>query len=231
MVKKIMNRILVAAFVIATILSCNKQEYYKDTGLQSGILEENIYEFIQQRPFLFDSLQQVIDLAGMKDILQNEEVTFFAPPDRALLLLMNNVNRNRYAQGKDSLHIADIPADIWRKYLSRYVFRSKYLLNDIGRIDFARIGLYPGQNIESYDGYIMNMGVIYDAYSGTQDLGPRTIYLTSVGDDLVRFPVANSEVVSSSNIQPKNGVIHALRGQQQFSFNTDFEAVVSDNVP
>lgn len=223
--------ITVAVLAIILIQACNKKDYYRDTGLQSGVLKENIYEFLQQNPFLFDSLVRVIDRAGMKTVLENDTVTFFAPPDRSLLLLMNRVNGNRYAQGKDSLHINDIPGDIWRKYLARYVFKSAYLLNDISRIDFARIGLYPGQNIESYDGYIMNMGVVYDAYSGTQDVGPRTIYLTSVGDDLTNFSFLNSEVVSTSNLRPKNGIMHALRGNVQFSFNTDFEAVVNDNVP
>ena len=229
--KKLLMNLVAMLLIVFAICSCNKKDYYRDTGLQSGILKENVYEFLQQRSLLFDSLVQVIDMAGMKEVLQGEEVTFFAPPDRSLLLLMNKVNGNRYAQGKDSLHIEDIPGDIWRKYLSRYIFKGKYMLNDISRIDFARIGLYPGQNIESYDGYIMNMGVVYDAYSGTQDVGPRSIYLTSVGDDLTNFSNINSEVVSTSNLQPKNGVMHALRGIAQFSFNTDFEAVVNDNVP
>ncbi|MCH5598273.1 hypothetical protein [Niabella ginsengisoli] len=144
---------------------------------------------------------------------------------------MNQVNGNRYQQGKDSLKIADIPGDIWRKYLARYVFKGKYMLNDISRIDFARIGLYPGQNIESYDGYIMNMGVVYDAYSGTQDVGPRSIYLTSVGDELTNLSGVNSEKASTSDLQPKNGVMHALQGLTSFSFNSDFGAVVNDNVP
>ncbi|MGJ7031431.1 hypothetical protein [Niabella hirudinis] len=223
---------LIAYLCVLLFLSaCNKQEYFRDTGLQSGVFDENIYEFLQQRPFLFDSLVQVIDRAGMKEALQKEEVTFFAPPDRSLMLLMNAVNGNRYAAGKDSLGIADIPGDIWRKYLARYVFKGRYLMNDISRIDFARAALYPGQNIESYDGYIMNMGVVYGAYSGTQDVGPRTIWLTAVGDNLTDLSRALTEPVATSNLQPQNGVVHALAGIISFAYGSDFESVVNDNVP
>ncbi|MCH5598274.1 hypothetical protein [Niabella ginsengisoli] len=74
--KNILFQISGVLLIAMVISSCNKQEYYRDTGLQSGVLKENAYEFLQERPFLFDSLVQVIDLAGMKDILQNEEVTF-----------------------------------------------------------------------------------------------------------------------------------------------------------
>ncbi|WP_300596160.1 hypothetical protein [Niabella sp.] len=225
------NPLIVYLCVLLALAACNKKEYFKDTGLQSGVFKEDIYEFLQQRPFLFDSLVQVIDRAGMKSVLQNESVTFFAPPDRSLMLLMNAVNGNRYAQGKDSLRISDIPGDIWRKYLARYIFKGRYMMNDISRVDFARAALYPGQNIESYDGYIMNMGVVYGAYSGTQDVGPRTIWLSAIGDNLTDLAKALTEPVATSNLQPKNGVMHALAGTAFFAYGSDFESVVNDNVP
>ncbi|MCH5719352.1 hypothetical protein [Niabella hibiscisoli] len=72
----------ITAALLATILfqACNKKDYYRDTGLQSGVLKENIYEFLQQKPFLFDSLVQVIDLAGMKTVLENDTITFLRRP-------------------------------------------------------------------------------------------------------------------------------------------------------
>ncbi|SDD01213.1 hypothetical protein [Niabella drilacis] len=225
------NPLIVCLFALLFLAACNKKDYFRNTGLQSGVFKENIYEFLQQRPFLFDSLVQVIDRSGMKEILQKETVTFFAPPDQSLMFTMNAINGSRYAQGKDSLRIADIPGDIWRRYLSHYIFKGRYMMNDISRVDFARAALYPGQNIESYDGFIMNMGVVYGAYSGTQDVGPRTIWLSAVGSNFADLARALTEQVATSNLQPQNGVVHALAGTAFFAYGSDFIAVVNDNVP
>ncbi len=225
------NSLIIPVFAaLLLITACKKTDHYKDSGAQSGVFQENIYQFLEQRPFLFDSLVQVINLSGMKQIIESEEITFFAPPDAAILRIMNDVNADRYYQGKDSVKMNRIPADVWRKFLARYIFKGKYLLNDIARIDFARRGLYPGQNIESYDGYIMNMGVVYSSYNGTQDVGARTLHLTRIGD--LTNTSNDFEKVATSNLQPKNGVVHALKGIVRFSFSSsDFVQLVNDNVP
>lgn len=215
---KIFSTFLLFPLLAAVLLgACKKEGYYKNGGLQNGQLDMNSYQFLQSKPVYFDSVVAIIDAAGMKDMLSKNNVTFFAPHNYSLLKAMNLLNSVRYNKNQDSLHIEDIPGEIWQKFLLRYTFTGKYLLKDIARRDIRMLQVYPGQYLESAGGYLMNLGVQFSDYSGTKDVGPRQVQITDVGD--FSNPANITANVGSSDIQTTNGVVQVLDGNHGFGFN------------
>lgn len=198
-------------------LSC-KKEYFAGGNLQKGVFNISSYEFLKTKPFQFDTLVTVVELAGLKETIDKENVTFFAPTDHAIKKSMDMLNQMRYVESKDSIFIKDIPPYIWKKYLSEYIIRDKYLLKDIARYDPLQLNVYPGQYMASYNGYIMNLGVRFSDYQGTKDVGPRTVIFTNIGD--IGNPLNISSEVATSDLQTTNGVIHVLNDNHVFGFSS-----------
>jgi uncharacterized surface protein with fasciclin (FAS1) repeats len=207
--------LIVALMVLA--LSCKKDDYYKDSGKQIGVYDIGAYDFLKARPYFFDTLVNIIDSAGLQEVLQKESVTFFAPTNNAIKKAMDVLNSARYAQDLDSIYIRDIPGDIWKRFLSHYIFRGRYMLKDIARRDKLQLPVFPGQNMESYNGYIMNLGVQFSDYNSTKDVGPRTVVITAIGD--LANPVNITNLVATSDLQCKNEVVHVLDADHYFGFD------------
>lgn len=218
MLKNIHWRKLVFILLVTIVFftACDK-DYYKDTGLQDGVYPISSLEFLNRQPFFFDSLVTVIHLAGMDDVLTDSTVTFFAPTDLAISKAMDFVNTVRHNEFEDSLTLQDIPQEVWKRFLSRYIFRGKYMLKDIARRDASELNVYPGMNLESWSGYIMNLGVTFSDYEGTKDVGPRTVTITEIGD--LASPVNITSIVATSDLQTKNGIIHVLNSSHEFGFS------------
>ncbi|PSL44385.1 fasciclin domain-containing protein [Chitinophaga niastensis] len=208
--------LLVVVLMVLT-LSCKKDNYYKDSGKQVGVYDIGAYDFLKARPLFFDTLINIIDSAGLQDVLQKETVTFFAPTNHAIKKTMDVLNSARYMQNKDSVYIRDIPGDIWKRFLSHYIFRGRYMLKDIARRDKLQLPVFPGQNMESYNGYIMNLGVQFSDYSKTKDVGPRTVVITAIGD--LANPAGITNLVATSDLQCKNEVVHVLDDDHFFGFD------------
>ena len=226
---KILHHVLAILLLAGTFTAC-KKDYYKDSGLQKGVYSESALAFLQERPFFFDSLVTVIHLAGMDSVLEDSTITFFAPTNQAIAKAMNQINSERYSNFQDSLRLQDIPQEIWRKFLSHYIFREKYMLKDIARGDPSQLNVYPGMNLESWDGYIMNLGVVFSDYNGTKDVGPRQVTITDIGD--LANPNNITSNVATSDLQTKNGIIHVLDDNHEFGFSViNFASVVSQYIP
>ena len=219
---------LAILFFAATFAAC-KKDYYEDSGLQKGIYSESSLAFLQQRSFFFDSLVTVIQLAGMDPVLEDSSITFFAPTNHAIAKAMNQINKERNSNFKDSLRLQDIPQEIWRKFISHYTFREKYMLKDIARRDPSQLNVYSGMNLESWDGYIMNLGVVFSNYSSTKDVGPRKVTITDIGDLAKPNNVTSS--IATSDLQTKNGIIHVLDDNHEFGFSVlKFAALVNQYI-
>lgn len=214
--------------IALVLLSCQK-DYYRDSGLQKGVYTISSYEFLQTQPFFFDTLVQVIKLAGLESELRDSTNTFYAPTDHAIQKAMNVIHAVRYNDFKDTLRLEEVPGEVWRKYLSRYIIRDKYMLKDITRYDPLQRKLYGGMNIESLDGYIMHQGVIFSDYSGTKDVGPRKLVFTSIGD--LASPFYMESQVATSDLQTKNGIVHVLDDNHVWGFNaSDFAETVQEYI-
>lgn len=215
-----------AAGVLFLSGGCEQDEYYIDGGLADPVFDGSVLEYLESKPAEFDSLVQVIKLAGLEETFRQEEFTFFAPRDRNIKELIgradgSGLNWNLYLLGKDTVQtLADVDSLIWRKYLHRHMFRGKNKLMDYPQIDFDIKTIYPGQNYYALSDDVFNIGVVYEDAGGVQYAGYRQLRISFIPD--VSRPDENwyTVPVASSDIQPSNGVVHVLDVLiSQFGFN------------
>ncbi len=211
---KYMNRSIIFA-VIVTIISvgCQKKDYFTNTGKHTPNYQGTVLEYLKSKPKMFDSLLKVISLAGMEDVFKNEKITFFAPADSCINLTMRVLNLELDRKGQRRVTRLDqIKPEVWKKQLSRYLFKDARSMNDYPQLDPGNLSAYPGQIYSSYLGDIMNIGVYYNDAGGVKYAGYRELmisYIPSVSaprDYNSWFPA----FVASVNIAPTNGYVHVL---------------------
>ncbi|MGO4290931.1 fasciclin domain-containing protein [Chitinophaga sp. RAB17] len=208
--------------LVGLFISACKKDYYIDGGLADPHYNGTIYDYLVKNPYLFDTVAFIVEKAGMKDMLQNDSVTFFAPTDQSIGDALRALNELRYRMVEDSAQLSDIPGSVWRDFLLRYIMKGKHTANQFARVDPANWYAYPGINYVMANGYILNIGLQYQNYNGVEAVGARILLLTDITFDPVTFrnnPYVN---VASSDIQPTNGVIHALNIRHTFGFRGDF---------
>lgn len=222
--KKSIVIILVLALAFSVISSC-KKEYYFDSGTHISKFEGNTMDFLQSRKDYFDTTLMVIRLAGMEPVLKNEQVTFFAPTSASIYRSVKALNTYLKLSAKDTVSdYSQIKPSVWRKTLSQYIFKGVSRLKDYPQLDTLAYAAYPGQSYNSYDGRIMNVGVLYNnAVSNGSSIpyaGYRQLYLSYIRDltqpqqSLVNVPVATSDIATT------NGVVHVLAQVQAYQNGT-----------
>ena len=214
--KKIEIATLLAFIVI--IAGC-KKNYYTDTGLQTSGFDGSVLQYLQSKPQYFDSLVKVIHLAGMDDIFQKEDITFFAPADSSINATIRVLNDYENSRGLTMVYkLEQIKPEVWRRQLSRYLFKGKKAMNDYPQIDPGNLSAYPGQIYSSYDGLLMNVGVIYDDAGGVKYAGYRHLQLSYIPSVSAPrdFTSWYSVGIASVNVAPKNGFVHVLKYSQHF---------------
>ncbi|RPE08537.1 hypothetical protein EGT74_15970 [Chitinophaga lutea] len=218
--KKIFQWPLALCCLVLFSQSC-KKDYYVDGGKANPIYNGTIYDYLTEKTMYFDTIKAIVDLAGMKDMMTKDTITFFAPSDDVIRDAMNLVNLNRFIAGKDSVKISDIGQEVWRKFLGMYVMKGKHTAGTFPRVSYNNINAFPGINYVMLDGYILNIGLEYTTYNGVEAVGPRILYVTDITFDPTNFRNNPRVRVVSSDIQPKNGVVHVLSIQHNFGFRTD----------
>ncbi len=204
--------LFVVLMLCLILASCKKEDYYIDSGVHDGTYEGSVYQYLKSKPAYFDTLSQVIDVAGMQDVFENEEITFFAPPSSSIYKAVKSLNQYLRNDGKDTVSsLSQIKPEVWRELLSLYIFEGKYMLKDFAQLDTLDLDAYAGQGFVSSAGRPMNIGVIYNDAGNVKYSGYRQLWLSYINDfsspktSLINIPVA------SSNIEPRNGAIHVLQ--------------------
>lgn len=207
--------------LVLMFVAC-KKDYYVDGGLSDPNFKGNMLQYLQSKPFYFDTVATVIKLAGLEQNFQQDDMTFFAPTDHAIGRIIYNTNKVLYQSGKDTIKaLSEVSPSIWRKYLMRYMFHGANKLNDYPQLDINIKALYPGQNYYSYGNDILNIGVIYNDVNGIKYAGYRHLVISYIPD--LNKPLNwISNDISSSDIKPTNGVVHTLTDYTTFGFNSDF---------
>lgn len=209
-----------------------KKDYFHDTGVQKGIYDGSSLEFIHSRPDLFDSLSKVIKLAGMEEFIDKNPNSFFAAPDYTIQRSVKALNKFLYDNGKDTVaRLEQIHPDIWKSYLSLYIFNKVLFLKDVPQIDTLNMNVYPGQGFATVANQNMNLGVLYNdvkssGSGGSQVVkyaGYRQLYISYINNisDLQALGAMINAPVATSNIKTNNGVVHVLNlNKHNFGFDT-----------
>jgi hypothetical protein len=224
--KRMNKNIAICGLFILAFTACKRDKYYKDGGLAQAKFPGNMVEYLDAHPVPFDTIAQIVRLAGLEEMFSKDTITFFAPDDEVIkntigTIYTDGLNRALYFSGKDTVkELSEIDPAIWRKYLLQYVFRGANMLKDYPQIDFERVNIYPGALYYNLAGNVMNIGVKFGDANGIKYLGYRQLVLSYIPD--ISRPDDNWQTndISSSDIQPTNGVVHALKPSgNYFGFN------------
>jgi hypothetical protein len=212
--------VICSVLLMITVSSCKKDDYYRDGGLAKAEFNGTILQYLQSNP-KFDTIAQIVKLAGLEDVFSKEQITFFAPTDEVIRRCIgqvftknpdinNGINKRLYDLNKDTLKtLADVRPEVWKKYLLRYVFKGKFLLKDYPQLDFDLRPLYPGGYYYTYTGDLANIGVVYNSANNVKYTGYRQLTISSLPDPSNPNQFY-SAAVASSDIQPTNGAVHVL---------------------
>lgn len=227
---------MVLGIGIVLFAACGQDNYYTDGGQANPHFDGSIMAYLDAHPIQLDTIAEIVRLAGLEEVFDTEEFTFFAPRDEVITRLIGEVdyegddpilqilpgaNQYLYDLGLDTIRtLADVDSAIWRKYLERYMFRGRKLLKDYPQVDFDVINTFGGQNYFAYNNTVSNIGVVFndavtDAGKPTETrlkyMGYRQLYISYIWNISDPDP-ANwvQHRVSSSDIQPNNGVVHVL---------------------
>jgi hypothetical protein len=223
-----LRMILFSALILMSLFACKKDQYYRDSGQQDPHFNGNTLAYLDAVPFFFDSLAQVVRLSGMEEVFTKDTLTFFAPTDRSIKNLIENLNDNLFMYGYDTVKtLSDVPAVVWQKYLQRYMFHGANQLKDFPQIDFSLKSIYPGQDYLSWNNTTMNIGAVYTDDNGVKYVGYRQLTISYIPDLTYPFDNWNTAFVSSTNILTDNGVVHTLDKDHYF-FGFDFASFIYD---
>ncbi len=220
--------VFVGLLFAAVLAACAKDDYYMDGGLANPNFDGNMLEYLESKPVEFDTIAQLVRLAGLDEKFQTEELTFFAPSDREIKNLIGYVgrgglNHHLYGLGKDTVRVfADVDSLIWKKYLERHLFRGTNMLADYPQVDHSLRQIYPGQNYYSLNNTVLNIGVVYHDVNGIKYAGYRQLSISYIPDLSRPDEGWRTVMISSSDIKPRNGVVHTLvKENVGFGFDVD----------
>jgi uncharacterized surface protein with fasciclin (FAS1) repeats len=211
-----------SALLVMMIASCKNDDYYIDGGKADPKFKGNILQYLQSNPAKFDTIVQIIKLAGLEDMFANDDITVFCPTDenirRTIGLvnrttndeLKNKLNQELFNNAKDTIKVlSDVPATTWRKFMLRYVVKGKYVLKDYPQLDFSLRELYPGGYFFTTTGDLVNIGVVYNSVNSVKYTGYRQLSIAYL-PDASNKKFYYSAAVATSDVQPTNGVVHVL---------------------
>lgn len=226
--KKLM---MICAALLLLLNACKRDEYYIDGGRANPDYQGSMLQYLKDKKVPFDTVAQIVKLAGMEDQFSKEDFTFFAFDDDVIKRTIGDIHTNDrnknprllslnqmlYEAGKDTVKTLDqISPQIWRKYLQRYMFKGVNALKDYPQIDMDLKSIYPGALHYDYNNDVSNIGVVYNSANGIKYIGYRQLVFSYIPD--ISKPNDNWYIsyVASSDIKPTNGMVHSLRYQGSY---------------
>ncbi|WP_293309296.1 hypothetical protein [Pedobacter sp. UBA5917] len=225
--------IMICAALLLLLNACKRDEYYVDGGKANPDYPGSMLKYLQDKKVPFDTVAQIVKLAGMEQQFSSEDFTFFAFDDDVIKRTIGTVNTaglNNYLfySGKDTLKTLDqIPPAIWKKYLQRYMFKGSNRLKDYPQIDLGLRSIYPGALYYDYNNSVANIGVNFNDANGVKYIGYRQLMFSFIPDISKPNDSWTTVPVASSDIKPTNGVVHTLSytgaylGFDQYEFYND----------
>ena len=99
--------LLFAALIFQT--GCKREKgFYDVVEVEQATASMTTYEYLKSKPGLYDSLLFLIDNFGMKSVLENDEVTLFAPSNTNFQIAIKALNDARRLVGKPAVYLKDL---------------------------------------------------------------------------------------------------------------------------
>ncbi|MBO9595132.1 MAG: hypothetical protein J7599_19665 [Niabella sp.] len=206
----LLKTFLIGSLSVAMITGCRK-DYYVDSGLSTPSFDGNMLEFLQSKPYMFDTLVHIIKTAGLQSYFTDSTITFFAPADSSIRSTFLFINRNLRSLGHDTLTSVDnIKPEFWRNTLMMYMFRGARGMEHYPQLDMQNLSSFSGEFVRSAGGRVMNVGVNYGDANGIKYIGYRSLYFSYIPNPAAPYQGWWSTRVATSNVKPRNGYCHVL---------------------
>lgn len=203
--------VILAVGLAVLFMSCDPKQDVIYTGVSDPHFDGTMMDYLRSDERNWDLTVEIIERADLVDLFEGQvdtlpEITFFAPPAYSIQRFIWE-SQEEPKDGETYESVADIPVEKCRSYILRCVAKGKYLKEDIGfRNESYRLA-DPEQDggtlFEMLDGNLVRACEEKSDWKGVPDIGPVTLQLWSVTQQ-IEVPVA------SPDIQPTNGVVHAL---------------------
>ncbi|WP_421940409.1 hypothetical protein [Pedobacter sp.] len=206
--------IMLLALIGLTFTACKKDSEYYDYENKVKEFNGTVLQYLTAQPAnTFDSLLLVINrLPDLKDTLNNQSITFFAPTNASFQAAIKNLNILRKDQGKTPLYLKDCDVKELEILTSRYIIRGSRTTDSYA--PFADGILFASVK------YAYPMHIQYDKLnaSGFVEGGPQSIIYSDPKNNIFEkyWQRSNTNAV---NIKAKNGVINVLAPLHDYGFN------------
>lgn len=220
--------IILTVVVLGTMMySCKKDGYFVDGDLHNPKINMTTYDWLKSnKDGVFDTVIMLIDKAGVKDKINKQGITFFAPTDydiynyvQARSIAMQRIDPEK-KWTVDSMIKYELPR--FADSIDIYIV-NQTLQNDLLTENGAKYKNAKGKDVVvSYEPTDdPNLG-----YNEASSVRPRIVYFSylfqSLGNNVpasdIALPIGVRTRVQTSNAQTTTGVVHVLNNSHILFF-------------
>lgn len=211
-----MRKLILIAIAIAGLSACTKQTVI-NTGVANAHVSGTMLEFMRRDDYNWQLTVQLIERAGLQDLFDGKvdsmkEFTFLGFKSYSVQRYLFDSQYKDSSAGKFG-SVADIPVSLARALILRHVIKGKHLKDDIAFRDKQYQISDPkqtgGTKFTTLGGNLVWLYKEGSDYGGVPDAGPVSLKVYSITKSRI-IPMATPD------IQPTNGVIHALNYDYEF---------------
>jgi hypothetical protein len=212
-----MKKISIFLIAASIIYSCGTKQIVIDTGVANPVFPGNMMQYLRSDNYNWGLTVEVIERAGLTDLFEGKvdtlpQITFWGPKSASILRFLLDSQYKDPSNGV-FLSVSDMPVEMCRTLILKHVVKGKHLKDNIAYRNRDYYISAPqqdgGTDFTCLSGNVVRAYLEKSAYAGVPDAGPVHLKLFSL--DLDReVPVA------TPNIQPSNGVVHALNYGNEF---------------
>ncbi|PSL44711.1 fasciclin domain-containing protein [Chitinophaga niastensis] len=203
---------LLAVATILVFSACRKNNYYIDGGLSQQSEADKkmlVYDFLASRPnHMFDSLVKIIDLTNTKSVVNQDNITFFAAPNNAVMRLQMNYNPDDRQVPRA---LADIGKDTLLSLLNRFIIPNARITLEQAVKDVQKY--YKAGNGDSLLIYGKGGGTTSSSSIPTSAYYIEYTHLKIPGLDSIKY----TGNIQTHNLITANAVVHVLTYGSSFA--------------
>jgi hypothetical protein len=207
--------VLLAAMLVT---ACKKDDHFMGGSPTNDHTDMTTYDYLKRNP-LFDTLMLLVDRAGLKETI-NSDVTFFAPTDYSIVLLLTRRTKELQTAKKDEnvkYTLDSLKGPELRDSLMSYIYKGKIVRADLS-LDAQ---VYKNMNGEDFVIRQRKSDDFNDAFSKPV----RYLSLTKIINGLdpeprpEGYPDADKDrenLLQTTGIITTTGVLHVLENKHIF---------------
>ena len=206
--------LLILCVMVVGLNACTTRQDVIDSGVASPYFDGTIMDFLRADDYNWKLTVQMIERAGLTDLFEGKdtnfpEITFWGVKSYSI---QRYIWDEQTKNGKNIKSVEDIPVEECRELILRYVSKGKLLKKDVLYRNMEYLISDPKQNgktvVTCLAGNQFYAYLEVEPYGGVADGG--AVHL------LLHSPKYGKIPMATPDIQPENGVVHALNYGHEF---------------